>query len=72
MKSSDEGGEDLSFRDVRNRIPHLRNASDVAMKELRWLLVNAVQIVLGARPSTRGRVVVGEDILQLFPGSDGV
>ena len=41
MESSDKGGDDLSFR-VRNRIPHLRKASDVAMEELRRLLVDAV------------------------------
>ena len=34
VESSDEGGDDLSFRDVGNRIPHLRKASDVAMEEL--------------------------------------
>ena len=33
MESSDKGGDDLSFHDVRNRIPHLKKASDVAMKE---------------------------------------
>ena len=35
MEYSDEGDDDLSFRDVRNRIPHLRKASDVATEELR-------------------------------------
>ena len=40
MESSDEGGDDLSFHDVRNRIPHLGKASDVATEELRWLLVD--------------------------------
>ena len=48
MESSDEGGDDLGFRDVRNRVPHLRKACDVAMEELRRLLVDAVQIMLGA------------------------
>ena len=71
-ESSDEGGDDLFFRDVGNRIPHLGKASDVATEELGRLLVNAVQIMLGARPSTRGHVVVGEDLLQCFPRSDGV
>ena len=61
MKSSDEGGEDLSFRDVRNRIPHLEKASNVAMEELRWLLVDAVEIMLVAWPSTRSHIIVGED-----------
>ena len=61
MESSDEGGDDLNFHDVRNRIPHLKKVSDVATEELRWLLVEAIQIVLGARPSTRSHVVVGED-----------
>ena len=28
--------------------------------------------MLGAQPSTRSHVVVGEDLLQLFLGSDGV
>ena len=28
--------------------------------------------MLGARPSTHSHVVVGEDLLQLFPRSDGV
>ena len=48
MESSNEGGDDLSFHDVRNRIPHLRKASDVATEELERLLVDAVQIMLGA------------------------
>ena len=34
MESSDEGGEDLRFYDVGNRIPHLGKASDVATEEL--------------------------------------
>ena len=72
MESLDEGGDDLNFRDVRNRIPHLGKACYVAIEELGQLLVDAVQIVLGARPSTRSHVVVGEDLLQLFLGSDGV
>ena len=72
MESSDEGGDDLCFRDIRNRIPHLGKASDVAMEELGRLLVDVVQIMLGARLSTCGHVVVGEDLLQLFLGSDGV
>ena len=72
MESSDEGGDDLSFHDVRNRVPHLRKASDVATKELRWLLVDAVQIMLGAWSSTHSHVVVGEDLFQLFLASDGV
>ena len=61
MESSDEGGDDLSFYDIRNRIPHLRKASDVATEELGWLLVDAVQIMLGARSSTRSHIVIGED-----------
>ena len=72
MESPDEGGDDFSFRDVGNRIPHLRKASDVATEELGRLLVDAVQIMHGARPSTCSHVVVGEDLLQLFPGSDGI
>ena len=72
MESLDEGGNDLNFRDVGNRILHLRKASDVATEELGWLLVDAVEIMLGARPSTRSHIIVGEDFLQLFPGSDGV
>ena len=72
MESSDEGGNDLFFHDVGNRIPHLRKASDVAMKELGRLLVDAVQIMLSAWPSTHSHVVVGEDLLQLFLGSDVV
>ena len=42
------------------------------MEELERLLVDAVQVMLGARPSTRSHVVVGEDLLQLFLGSDGI
>ena len=30
VESSSEGSDDLSFRDVGNRIPHLEEASDVA------------------------------------------
>ena len=72
MKSSDEGGDDFGFRDVGNRIPHLGEASDVAAEEFEWLLGDAVEIVLGARPPVCSHVVVGEDFLQLFPRSDGV
>ena len=32
MKSSDKGCDDFGFRDVGNRIPHLRETSDVAME----------------------------------------
>ena len=35
-------------------------------------MINTIQIVLGARPSTRSNVVVGENLLQLFPISDGI
>jgi len=42
MESSNEGGDDLSFRDVGNIIPLLKKASDVAMEELGWLLVGAI------------------------------
>ena len=72
MESSDEGGDDLSFRDVRNRIRHLRKVSNVATEELEQILLDAVQIMLGARPSTHSHIVVGEDLFQLFPGSDGI
>ena len=72
MESSDEGGDDLCFCDVGNRVPHLGKASNIATEELGRLLVDAVQIMFGARPSTRSHVVVGEDLLQLFLGSDGV
>ena len=72
MESSDKGGDDLCFHDVGNRIPHLRKTFDVATEVLGWLLVDAVQIMLGAWLSARSHVVVGEDLLQLFPGFDGV
>ena len=42
MECSDEGGDDLYFHDVGNSVPHLRKTSDVAMEELRRLLVDAV------------------------------
>ena len=42
MESSDKGDDDFSFRDVRNIIPHLGKASDVATEELGRLLVDAV------------------------------
>ena len=71
IDSSDEGGDDLCFCDIGNIIPYLKKASDVAMKELRRLLVDVVEIMLGARPSTRSHVVVGEYLLELFLGSDG-
>ena len=61
IESSDKGGDDLSFRDVRNRIPHLGKASDVATEELGWLLVDEVEIMLGAQLSTRSHIIVGED-----------
>ena len=72
MESSDEGSGDFYFRDVGNRIPHLGKMPDVPIEELGWFLVDAVQIVLGAWPSTHSHVVVGEDLLQLFLGSDGI
>ena len=65
MESLDEGSDDLSFCDVWNRIPHLRKASDVATEELGWLLVDAVQIMLGARPNTCSHVIVSEGFLAL-------
>jgi len=72
VESSDEGGDDLNFSDVGNRVAHLEKASNVAVEELGRLLVDAVEITLGARSGTRGHIVVGEDFLQLFLGSDGV
>ena len=42
------------------------------MEEIRRLLVYAVQIMLGAQPSTRSHIVVGEDFFEIFPGSNGV
>ena len=42
VESLDEGGDDLSFRDVGNRIPHLEKASNVVAEELGRLLVDAV------------------------------
>ena len=61
MESSDEGSDDLSFCDVWNRIPHLRKASDVATEELRWLLVDAVEIMLSSWLCTHSHIVDGED-----------
>ena len=72
MESSDNGSDDLCFHDVGNRIPYLGKSPDVTTEELGWFLIDAIQIVLGARLSTRSHVVVDEDLLQLFPGSDGV
>jgi len=72
MESSNEGGDDFCFYDVGNRIPHLRKSSDVTTDELGRFLINAIQIVLCARPSTRSHVIVGEDLLQLFPRFDGI
>ena len=71
MESSDEGGNDFRFCDVGNIIPHLEKASNVATEELGRLLVDAVQIMLGARPSTRSHVIISEDFFQLFLGSNG-
>ena len=42
------------------------------MEELRWLLVDAVEIMLGFQPSTRSHIIIDEDFFQLFLGSDGV
>jgi len=42
MESSDEGGDDFSFRDVGNRIPHLRKMSDIATEELGQFQVDAI------------------------------
>ena len=72
MESSDEGGDDFRFHDVRNRIPHLGKTSDVATEELGRFLVDAIQIMLGARPSTCSRVIVSEDLLQMFPRFDRI
>ena len=72
MESSDEGSDDLSFCDVGNRIPHLGKTSDVVAEEHGWLLVDAVEIMLGSRSCTRSHIVVGEDFFQLFPGFNGV
>ena len=72
MESLDEGGDDFCFHDVGNRIPHLRKLSYVTIEELGRFLINAIQIVLGARPSTRSHVIVGEDLLQLLLGFGGI
>ena len=72
MESSNKGGDDFYFRDVRNRIPHLRKSSDVTTEELERFLIDAIQIMLGAWPSTRSHVIVGEDLLQLFPRFNGI
>ena len=72
MESSDKGADDFCFRDVGNIIPHLEKSSDVTMEELGWFLINAIQIMLGAWPSTHSHVIVGEDLLQLFPRFDGI
>jgi len=72
VESSDEGGDDLNFHDVGNRIPHLGKSSYVAVEDLGWLLVDAVQIMFGARQNACSHVVVGENFLQFFPGSDGI
>ena len=72
MESSNEGSDDFCFYDVGNRIPHLRKTSNVTMEKLGRFLINTIQIVLGARPSTRSHVIVGEDLLQLFPRFDGI
>ena len=61
MESLDKGGDDFCFRDVGNIIPHLRKSSDVATEKLGRFLINTIQIVLGAQPSTRSHVIVGED-----------
>ena len=42
------------------------------MEELGQFLIGSIQIMLGARPSTRNHIIVGEDLLQLFPRSDGI
>ena len=63
MKSPEKGGDDLSFRDVGDRIPHLEKASDVAAEELERLLGDAVEIMLGARPRTCSHVIISEDFL---------
>ena len=67
VESSNKGGDHFSFRDVGDRVPHLRGTSDVAVEELGWLLVDMTEIMLGAGLSTRGHIVVGEDFLELFP-----
>ena len=64
VESSDEGGDDLSFCDVQNRVPHLRKTSNVAAMELGQLLVDAVEIMLGARSSTCSHIVVDEDFFR--------
>ena len=48
MESLDEGSDNFSFRDIGNRIPHLRKASDVTTEELGRLLIDTVEIMLGA------------------------
>ena len=72
VESSAKGADDISFHDVGDRVPHLEKASNVATEELEWLLVDTVQIVLGAWPSTGSHIIIGEDFFQVFPGSDGV
>ena len=49
-----------------------KKMSGIATEKLGRFLINTIQIVLGAWPSTRSHVIVGEDLLQLFPRSDGI
>ena len=46
--------------------------SDIPLEELGRFLVDAIQIMLGAQPSTCSHIIVGEDFYQLFLVSDGV
>jgi len=49
VESSDKGGDDFSFHDVGDRVPHLKEMPDVATEELDgfWLMQLRSCFVLG-------------------------
>jgi hypothetical protein len=68
--TASEGVDNFCLGDVRNRVPHLGEASDVGSQGLVRPLVDAVEVVLGPWMVAHGHVVVDEDPLQLVPRID--
>ena len=67
-----ECGDSIAITDVGDGVPGLREAPDETTQGLPEGLMKLLQIVLGAWLLTSGHVVLGEDLLEEIPRSDGV
>ena len=67
-----EGSYGLAVADVGDGVPCLRDAPDEATQGLLEGLMKFFQVILDAWLLIGGHVVLGEDLLEVIPRSDGV